>query len=643
MSDNHNATYCDTCSVSANNEGADKEIIWVRILTALSGLFLAAGFILSFILENKLVPDVLYLLAIISGLFFVLKSAIKGLLKQRFLNISFLVVIASLGAIYIGQYGEAAAVVFLFSVSELFESFGVERSRQAVAALLKKSPKVAKLKYGGKVPVEKVEVGQVVEVRPGEIIPLDGKVLKGESAIDESAITGESVPVDKTIGDKVFAGTLNLQGYLEIEVEKTVSDSTFTKIITLIEEAQASRAPTQAFIDKFAKYYTPGVVLASVLVALVPTLFWGEPFADWFYRALILLVIACPCALVISTPVAIASAIGGASKNGILIKGGKYLEKLAKLKAVAFDKTRTLTYGEHTVTDVLAFGSHSKEDVVADAAGLEVFSSHPLADSIIAYAEEHGIKLHQMEQFENLAGRGGRAECLECEATVHIGNVKLMSENGIKNSSFVKAVEDLEQGGKTVVLIAEGKELIGAIAITDRIREEAKNTVLELKELGIESLMLTGDNKHNAAYVASKVGIEKFFAGLLPAEKVKMVKDIKRQYGITAMVGDGVNDAPSLVTADVGFAIGAGGTDAAIESSDITLLQSDLRQVPHSVRIAKATTKTIKINITLALGIKILFLILVPLGLSNLVLAILTDSGMAIIVILNSLRLFTVK
>ena len=636
-------TGCDTCDTppDSTQQWFDSKQL-VKFFTPLSGMLLLIAFVGSFSLPEGW-DTLFYFLSIMTGGVFVLVSAVRGLIKQRFLNISFLVVIASIGAIYIGQYGEAAAVVFLFSLAEFFESYGIERSRRAVAALLEKSPKVARLQNGTTVPVEDVAIGTIVVVRPGEQIPLDGVVTKGESAVDEAPITGESIPVDKLPEDTVFAGTMNVQGYLEIKVEKASKDSTFARIIALIEEAQASRAPTQAFIDRFARYYTPAVVVISVLIATVPTLVFGLPFEEWLYRALILLVIACPCALVIATPVAIASSIGGASRSGILIKGGKYLEKLAGLKAIAFDKTRTLTHGRHIVTDVLVFGSHSEEEVIADAAGIEAFSSHPLAEAIVAYAKEKGIEPHAMDSYENVAGKGGKAQCLVCQSSSHIGNIKLMQENGIDSSKFAADIERLEKEGKTVVLVAEGNEVLGALGISDAVREEAESVISELKSVGVESVMLTGDNQHSASYIANLIGITDVNASLLPEEKVTKVKELQEKYGPTAMIGDGVNDAPSLVTSDVGFAIGAGGTDAAIESSDVTLLSGDLKTVPLSLRLAKATVKTIHLNIALALGIKILFLILVPFGLTNLVFAIAADSGMAIVVILNSLRLFAVR
>ncbi len=639
------AAHCDTCSVSEE----DASTTWLntktlmRTMTPVSGMLLGLGLLSAFSFEQEQWSILFYLLSIASGGVFVLISAIRGLVKQRFLNISFLVTIASVGAIYIGQYGEAAAVVFLFALAEFFESYGVEQSRKAVAALLKRSPKVARKLDGQMVPVEEVRVGEVVAVRPGEQIPLDGIVKKGSTSVDESAITGESAPDDKKEGDAVYAGTMNIQGYLEIEVTKESKDSTFAQIIALIQKAQASKAPTQAFIDTFAKYYTPAVVLTSILMVVVPVLFLGLPFEVWLYRALILLVVACPCALVIATPVAVASAIGGGSRHGILIKGGKYLEKLASIRALAFDKTRTLTYGRHTVTDVITLGEHTKEELLADAAGVEQFSSHPLAEAIVSYAQQEGVTPHDMESYQDSAGKGGAARCLVCNADHYIGNTKLMADNHIDSQQYASEVERLEKEGKTVVLVADQEKLIGLIAITDEIRPEAKEVVSELKRMGIRSSILTGDNAFSAAYVARVVGIEDVFASLLPEQKVSQVQKLKQRYGSVAMMGDGVNDAPSLVTADIGFSMGDGGTDVAIESSDVTFLTGDLRSVPKAIRLGKRAMRIIHTNIVLALGIKVVFIALAPFGLTNLVFAIAADSGMAIVVILNSLRLFKIK
>lgn len=637
----HSDDHAPTVSPKENVRQITLNEVALRFFTPLSGLLMFIGFTWSFTENMEAWGNFFYILSIIFGSVFVVRSAFNGLIRKRFLNISFLVVIAALGAVYIGEYGEAAAVVFLFSLAEFFESFGIERSRRAVEALLKRAPKVARLQSGEMVPVEEVAIGVIVVVKPGEQIPLDGTITVGGGTVDESAITGESAPVDKVIGNSVFAGTMNIQGYLEVIVDKTSGDSMFARIITLIKKAQVSRAVTDTFIEKFARYYTPLIVVISLLVAVVPTLLLGLPFEDWLYRAITLLVIACPCALVISTPVAIASAIGGASRHGILIKGGAYLEKLASVRAIAFDKTRTLTYGRHSVTEVFAFGSHSKEEVVADAAGIELFSSHPLAEAVLDYAKAQNITPHTMDSFENVAGKGGHAHCLVCSARHYIGNHKLMADSGVVSDGFIDTIERLEKEGQTVVLVASDKELIGAIAIADEIRTEAQTVISELKKLGVSSVMLTGDNQYSARYVADRVGITEAKASLSPEDKLTNVVLLQKQYQSVAMVGDGINDAPSLATADVGIAIGAGGTDVAIETADVALLSGNLSTIPQAIRLARATMQTIRFNVTLALIAKLVFLVLVVTGHANLVMAIAADSGVAILVILLSLRLFT--
>jgi Zn2+/Cd2+-exporting ATPase len=637
----HSDDHAPTVSPKENVRQITLNEVALRFFTPLSGLLMFIGFTWSFTENMEAWGNFFYILSIIFGSVFVVRSAFNGLIRKRFLNISFLVVIAALGAVYIGEYGEAAAVVFLFSLAEFFESFGIERSRRAVEALLKRAPKVARLQSGEMVPVEEVAIGVIVVVKPGEQIPLDGTITVGGGTVDESAITGESAPVDKIIGNAVFAGTMNIQGYLEVIVDKTSGDSMFARIITLIKKAQVSRAVTDTFIEKFARYYTPLIVVISLLVAVVPTLLLGLPFEDWLYRAITLLVIACPCALVISTPVAIASAIGGASRHGILIKGGAYLEKLASVRAIAFDKTRTLTYGRHSVTEVFAFGSHSKEEVVADAAGIELFSSHPLAEAVLNYAKAHNITPHAMDSFENVAGKGGHAHCLVCSARHYIGNHKLMADSGVVSDGFIDTIERLEKEGQTVVLVASDKELIGAIAIADEIRTEAQTVISELKKLGVSSVMLTGDNQYSARYVADRVGITEAKAALSPEDKLTNVVMLQKQYQSVAMVGDGINDAPSLATADVGIAIGAGGTDVAIETADVALLSGNLSTIPQVIRLARATMQTIRFNVALALIAKLVFLVLVVTGHANLVMAIAADSGVAILVILLSLRLFT--
>lgn len=614
-----------------------------KIFTIISGIcfLLATTF---HWLKVSIGVEIFYLIAIFLGGFFVLKSALNGLLKSRFLNIDFLVITATAGAIYINQLAEAAAIIFFFSLAEAIEDYGIERSKKAVEALIKKSPQTATLKNGEKLKVEDIKIKDIILVRPGDLIPLDGIVKEGESSIDEATITGEPVPKYKQVGDLVFAGTQNQNGYLEIEVTKESKDSTFAKIISLVETAQKSKAPYQEFIDTFAKYYTPSVVGLALLIAIIPPIFLNADFNLWLYKSLVLLVIACPCALVISTPISIASAIGGASRKGVLIKGGKYLEALGKVKAIAFDKTKTLTLGEPYVSDVIAFSGHSKEEVIADAAGIEQFSSHPLSKSILDYAKDHGIASHKMEQFENIPGKGGKALCLVCGNLEHyIGNFKLISEKAIASQDILQQAEKLEKEGKTVVLVAEKETVVGILAISDTIRAESSEAITKLHSLGIETAMLTGDNQHAANYVASSLGIKNVFASLLPEEKVKIIEDLKKKYSSVAMVGDGVNDTPSLATSNVGIAIGAGGSDVAIETADVTLMNNNLLNVPLLIKLGRKTLVTIKQNITASLLVKAVFLILALFDYTRLEFAIGADSGMALLVILNGLKLFNVK
>ena len=615
---------------------------WKKILTYFSGASFLLAFALTWSKASENIVDIFYILSMLSGGYFVVTAALRGLIKQRFLNINFLVTIAAIGAWYINQLGEAAAVIFFFSLAEFFEEFGVERSRKALEALIKKSPRTAVLKNGEKVPVESVKVKDIIVVRPGDLIPLDGAVVFGFSSVDEAAITGESVPTEKHIDSTVFAGTLNQQGYLEIEATKESKDSTYAKIIELVDKAHASRAPAQEFIDRFAKYYTPSIVGIAFLIAVAPPLLFDGVFMDWLYRALVLLVIACPCALVISTPVSIASAIGGASRKGVLIKGGKYLELLSKIKAVAFDKTRTLTKGEPVVSDIITFNGFTKDMVLADAAGIEKFSSHPLSKSILDYAKAHGVEPHPMEKFENAAGKGGKADCLVCADKEHcVGNLKFIGASSDASKEVLEKTQALEQQGKTVVLVSEGRQVIGALGITDQIRPEAAEAIANLHKKKIKSIIVTGDNQHSANFVAKRLGITEVNASLLPDEKVEKIKALKLQYDTVAMVGDGVNDAPSLATADVGIAMGAGSSDVAIETADVALMNNNLLNVANTIDLGKRTMRTIKQNVTAALLVKLFFLLLALFGFTHLEYAIGADSGVAVLVILNGLRLFS--
>ena len=607
----------------------------------ISGIGTVVGFLLSYAGVSENITNILFLASIIVGGIFVVQGAFEGLTKKKFLNIEFLVVIASIGALYLGELGEASAVIFFFSLAEAFESYGIKRSRKALEELVKNNPKQANLKDGTVVEIDNIELNSIVIVKPGDLIPLDGTIVVGTSAINEASITGESLPKDKIVGDAVYAGTINVNGYLEIKVTKASKDSTISKIVQLVSSAQKSKSQSEEFVDSFAKYYTPGIAIVALLIVGIPTLFFDGSFSIWLERAITLLVIACPCALVIATPVTVTAALGGASKKGVLIKGGKYLELLGKVKAIAFDKTGTLTIGKPVVTDVFVFNGFTEKELLEDVAGMESFSTHPLAEAILDYAKGKGITPHEMESYQNIPGKGGKAICKVCEDLEHcVGNLKMMDAHNVSTAEIAKDAEKLEMEGKTVVLVSEKDKVMGMIGISDTVREESKNTVKTLSQNGVTSAMLTGDNVHSASYIAKSLGMEDVYAGLLPEEKVEKIKELKDKRGIVAMVGDGVNDAPALALSDVGIAMGSKGTDIALETADMVLMNDRIELIPDMVRLGQRTLGTIKVNVGLAVGSKLLFVILAIFGMANLGVAIAADTGVAILVILNGLRLF---
>lgn len=611
---------------------------WNKILTAAAAVSFIGGLALSFFKLPG--AEILYLLSLAAGGIPVALSALNGLLSRK-ISIGLLVTIAALGALYLGEYAEAAAVMFFFALAEAFESFGEARSRKAVSALISNSPKIARLKDGREVPVEEVKEGEVVKVRPGDMVPLDGVVVEGESSIDEATITGESVPKEKYKGETVYAGTLNQSGYLEVNVTKTAANSTLSKIITLIEQAQESRPEMQEFLDRFASYYIPVAIGLAVFVATVPPLALGEPFGIWVTRALVLLVLACPDALVVSAPVAVAAAIGGASRRGVLIKGGRFLEVLSKTKAVAFDKTKTLTVGTPVVAEVLLLHGATEEDVLGDAAGIEKFSSHPLAKAIEDYATQKGIKPHKMDKFKNVVGRGGNANCLVCSDKEHaIGNLQHIGASAETCEHVLPEVERLEGMGMTAVLVSEGKKVIGIIGITDELRGDSKSVVDVLKKLKVTPVMLTGDNQRAANYIAEKVGITEAYGALLPEQKAELIDKLQSRYQRVAMVGDGVNDAPSLARADVGIAMGGGGSDVAIETADVTLMNDAIGTIPYLLDVGQQTFRVVRQNVYGSLIVKGIILVLGIAGVIGLSVAVAADAVMAILVVLNGLRLF---
>ncbi|TYP57837.1 Cd2+/Zn2+-exporting ATPase [Thermosediminibacter litoriperuensis] len=586
----------------------------------------------------------LFLLAMVTGGWGNFRKACYSLRRLNF-NMSVLMSIAVMGAVAIGELEEGAVVSFLYSVSEMLESWTMERARQSIRRLMDIAPKTARIKkpWGeADVPVDEINIDDIMVIRPGEKIAMDGVIIKGESAVNEAAVTGESIPAEKGPGDEVYAGTLNIHGSLEVKVTKLVQDTTLAKIIHLVEEAQTRRAPAQAFVDRFAAVYTPIVIMLAGTVALVPPLFLGYEWRPWLYRGLALLVVSCPCALVVSTPAAIVSAIGNAARNGVLIKGGIYLEEAGSLKVVAFDKTGTLTRGEPVVTDVIPVGTESETEVLRKAASVEKRSEHPLAIAIVKAAEARGIKIMPVEGFAAFTGRGARG--FVGGETIFIGSIKFFEERGIETGGITEDVKRLQEEGKTAILVGTESGIIGIIAVADEIRESSKNTVASLKRAGIErTVMLTGDNEATAKAVAARAGVDEFFAELLPQDKVRALEDLIKKYGKVAMVGDGINDAPALAAATVGIAMGGTGTDTALETADIVLMTDDLTKVAFTVRLSRAALQVIRQNITLSLVIKVLAVAAVFPGWLTLWLAIMADMGVTLLVTLNGIRLLKIR
>ncbi len=566
---------------------------------------------------------------------------LKALLTLNFKSINALMLIAVAGAWYLGQYEEAAVVIVLYTLAEKLEDIGIEKSQSALGTLLEKMPKFVLLKGQDQpVPINEVKVGDLILIKPGEMIALDGKIAIGFSFIDESSITGEPIPQEKFEGDLVYAGTLNKQGYLEVEVLKTAQNTTFAKIKELTFHATQVKAPTQKFIEKFSQYYTPSVIILAFLWVFVPTVFLGYPLDPWLAKGLALIVIACPCALVISTPVSIYSALGNASKQGALIKGGKYLEAIGQIKAIALDKTRTLTYGRPIVSDVIPYGYSSKEHLLECAAGIEIFSEHPLAQSIVEAAKKDNLSIHAVENFKSILGKGAQADCLVCSDRHHcLGKLPFILEEHPVPQTIIDEVERLLKQGKTAVVIATHRQVEGVIALTDEIRPESLQLIQGLKTLGIQPILLTGDHHAPAQIVARELGIKEVKAELLPEDKAAMIRELLTKYQTVAMVGDGVNDAPALALSNVGITIGSLGSDTAIEAASIVILSDRLDVIPFLIKLGRKTLQTIRFNIGLAITIKFIFIALALLGISNLASAIFADVGVTLIVILISLRL----
>jgi Cd2+/Zn2+-exporting ATPase len=572
----------------------------------------------------------------------VFTSGIWSLLRLNFANINLLMTIAAAGAIYLRQFEEAVIIIVLFALGDTLEEFGIKRSQIALKELIAKTPTSAQKKgEPGKTPIEDIQIGDILVIKPGDQIPLDGEVVEGSSLVDEASITGEPLPKNKRTGDPVYAGTLNGQGFILVRVTKKVKETTLAKIIELTYQAAEKKSKSHRFIEQFAKIYTPAMTLAAVLVVIIPVVIFGKPFNLWFRQALTLLIIACPCALVISTPVAIFSAIGNATRKGVLIKGGRFIEEMGRVRAIAFDKTRTLTKGEPVVADIVPFNGFSEEDVIACAAGLETFSEHPLARSILKRAAGAQVQPHRYENFQAVSGKGVKGECTVCFDSHHcLGSIGFVTEEHPIEKAVLERVREFEAQGKTTIVISDNKRVNGIISVSDEIRSESKPMVESLVGLKITPVILTGDNAPSAHFIAQKVGIGIVNAELLPDIKVAELLKLIGQYKHVAMVGDGINDAPALASASVGIALGAVGSGVAIENADIALMNDNLMLVPYLVRLGRRAVGTIRFNIIVAVAVKFLFMALAVGGVSNLALAIFADVGISVLVILNSLRLY---
>lgn len=631
---------CSTCEVESP---VVSRRTWA--LMAMSGAAAIAAEIVAWsgASEQSAAVIVLALLSIATGGLNTLKKGWIAL-KNFSLNMNFLMSVAVIGALAIGEWPEAAVVIFLFALAELIETLSLERAKNAIKGLMAMTPEIATVQLDNgewhDMAAAVVQVGQTVRVRPGERIPLDGMVTAGGSSVNQAPITGESMPVVKAAGDPVFAGTLNERGILEFRVTANKGNTTLDRIIHTVQEAQGQRAPTQRFVDQFALYYTPAVVVFAVLVAVVPPLLFGTAFQPWFYKALVMLVIACPCALVISTPVTIVSGLAAAARLGILIKGGVHLENGRWIKAVALDKTGTLTHGRPVVTDVVPLVDRPKDELLQLAASVDAHSEHPVAAAIVSAWQDGGKTeraLLPSSSFESITGRGAKA--MIDGQLYHVGNHRQCEELGVCGLHVEEVLGRLEKDGKTAVILATASEPLCIIGVADTVRGHSAEAIRQLHALGVASVMLTGDNQTTASAIALQVGIDDARGNLLPEDKLAVIDELLGRYGKVGMVGDGINDAPALAKSSIGFAMGAAGTDTAIETADVALMDDDLRKVPHFIRLSRDTSSVLWQNISLAIGIKMVFFILALAGQATLWMAVFADMGASLIVVFNGMRL----
>ncbi|AMD17980.1 ATPase [Methanobrevibacter sp. YE315] len=615
----------------------------IQIIVA-SGILFVLGHIFEWLSFDPTIVTITYMIGAVIAGYEIAILAYKSLVNRHTIGPAMLMCIACVASFIIGHPEEGAAVTFLYYIAEFLEDYAEHRAKRSIKSLVEIAPDTARVKVGDKEEirnVDEVDIGDIVIVKPGDKVPLDGEVILGSSSINQASITGESVPVLKEVGDEVFSGTVNEDGYLEIKVTKAAKDSVISKIVTLVKRSQLNRSETETLVEKVAKYYTPIMMVAAACVAFIPPFLFGQNLVDWVYKALSLLVISCPCAFLISTPVGMVSAITSATRNGVIIKGSTYVEEMRNVKAVIFDKTGTLTEGKLVFSEVKVLDeNYSEDEIVKIASALEFQSSHPIAQAIVNYADENNIIFDAIEDFKNVPGKG-------IVANINGEQFYAANESLIEGSSFDISREDINRysaEGKTVVFIGNAEKVIGLITVSDKIRANASEVIADLKDKGVETVMLTGDNKMAARKVANEIGIQHVFSDLLPEDKLNILDTIRNKFGDVAMVGDGINDAPALARANIGIAMGAAGSDVAIETADIALMQDDISKLPYLFALSHKTMGIIKQNITAAIAVKLLCVVLAILGIITLMMSVgFGDLGLTLLVILNSFRIGMVK
>ena len=615
----------------------------IQIMVA-SGILFVLGHIFEFLSFSQTVITLTYMAGAVIAGYEIAILAYKSLVKRHTIGPAMLMCIACVASFIIGHPEEGAAVTFLYYIAEFLEDYAEYKSKRSIKALVEIAPDTARVKVGDKEEiknVDDVEIGEIVIVKPGDKVPLDGEVISGSSSINQASITGESVPVLKQVGDDVFSGTVNEDGYLEIKVTTAAKDSVISKIVTLVKSSQLNRSETESLVEKVAKYYTPVMMVGAIIVALVPPFLFGQNLSDWVYKALSLLVISCPCAFLISTPVGMVSSITSAARNGVIIKGSTYVEEMRNVKAVILDKTGTLTEGKLKLSDVEVLDdNYSTDDIVKIAASIESESSHPIAQAVVNYADENNISFEKVEDFKNVTGKG---------IIANIGGEQFYAANEslIEGSSFDISQEEINKysaEGKTLIFVGNAQRVLGVITVSDKIRDNAPEVIADLRGKGVKTFMLTGDNKLAAESVASEIGVDHFYANLMPEDKLNLLDTIRNKFGDVAMVGDGINDAPALARANIGIAMGAAGSDVAIETADVALMQDDISKLPYLFSLSHKTMGIIKQNITLAIAIKLLCVILAIMGIITLMMSVgFGDLGLTLFVILNSFRIGMVK